>query len=189
MARAGLDISAVLAAAAEIADARGVEELTLATLAQKLEIRSPSLYNHVHGLPGLRRQLVLYAYAQLKEALTRAAVGKAEDEAIRSVAEAYRAFVHRHPGVYEAAERYADLSDPETNRAAGEIVELLIRVLEPYGLEQEEAVHVIRGLRSMAHGFATIERSGGFGIPIDLDESYRRLIDAYLSGLHALYRR
>jgi hypothetical protein len=56
-------------------------------------------------------------------------------------------------------------------------------------LEQEEAVHVIRGLRSMAHGFATIERSGGFGIPIDLDESYRRLIDAYLSGLHALYRR
>ncbi|WP_276355627.1 TetR-like C-terminal domain-containing protein [Cohnella caldifontis] len=189
MARAGLDQQAVLAAAAEIADTKGVEELTLSTLAQKLGIRPPSLYNHVHGLPGLRRQLVLYAYAKLKETLTQAAVGKAKDEAVRSLAEAYRAYVHRHPGVYEASERYADLTDPEVQRAAGEVVDLLIQVLEPYGLEHEEAIHVIRGFRSMAHGFATIERSGGFGIPLDLDVSYRKLLDAYLAGLRALYAK
>ena len=47
MARAGLDADAVVAAAAQLADADGLEALTLARLAAVLGIRSPSLYAHV----------------------------------------------------------------------------------------------------------------------------------------------
>lgn len=185
MARAGLDLQTVLAAAAEIADEQGIEALTLAALAQKLSIRSPSLYNHVNGLPGLRKKLVLHGYAQMKEALTKAAIGQSGDQAVRSMASAYRDYVHRHPGVYEATERWMDRDDPEVQKAAGEVMEVVARVLESYGLKNEEAIHVMRGFRSLVHGFASIERTGGFGIPVDTDISFRVLIDIYLAGIHS----
>jgi AcrR family transcriptional regulator len=76
MPRAGLDQQIVLQAAAEIVDQHGWETLTLALLAQKLGIRTPSLYNHVNGLPGLRHKLAIYGMQQLKEALTNAAIGQ-----------------------------------------------------------------------------------------------------------------
>lgn len=41
----------------------------------------------------------------------------------------------------------------------------------------------VRGLRSIAHGFATLELAGGFGLPFDPDESFLRLLQAYLVGL------
>ncbi|MGI8712393.1 MAG: TetR family transcriptional regulator, partial [Solirubrobacteraceae bacterium] len=54
MPRAGLDAEAVVTAAARLADAEGLECLTLARLAQRLGVRSPSLYAHVDGLEELR---------------------------------------------------------------------------------------------------------------------------------------
>jgi AcrR family transcriptional regulator len=187
MARTGLDQQTVLAAAAEIADTQGVEALSLAILAQKLGIRSPSLYNHVSGLPGLRYKLVLYGFAQMKEALTRAAIGKSKDDAVRAIAEAYLAFVRRHPGVYEATCRYPDLTDPVVQQAAGEVVEVVVKVLEGYGLQGDAAIHTVRAFRSLVHGFASIEQQGGFGIPLDLNVSFRLLVDTFLAGIHALH--
>jgi hypothetical protein len=35
----------------------------------------------------------------------------------------------------------------------------------------------------VAHGFATLEEAGGFGISVDKDESFSRLISAYAAGL------
>jgi hypothetical protein len=33
------------------------------------------------------------------------------------------------------------------------------------------------------HGFATLEISGGFGMPADIDESFARLVELYIAGL------
>ncbi|MDB4868316.1 MAG: TetR/AcrR family transcriptional regulator [Cohnella sp.] len=185
MPRAGLDPNTVLQAAAELVDTRGLEELSLASLAQKLGIRSPSLYNHVNGLPGLRRKLALYGFVQMRDAFTRASIGKSKDDAVRSLAEAYLDFARRHPGVYEATQRFADLSDPTVQKAAGEVVEVVVQVLAGYGLQDDLAIHTVRGFRSLIHGFASIEQQGGFGIPLDLNESFRVLVDTFLAGIHA----
>ena len=45
--RAGLDRAAVVEAAARLVDEEGVEQLSLGRLAERLGVRSPSLYNHV----------------------------------------------------------------------------------------------------------------------------------------------
>jgi hypothetical protein len=37
----------------------------------------------------------------------------------------------------------------------------------------------------MVHGFATLEVAGGFGLPQDCDESFRRLVDALAAGFEA----
>src|SRR6185437_527132 len=49
IARAGLSTAAVVAAAAEIADAEGLDRLTLARVAAAAGVRTPSLYNHVES--------------------------------------------------------------------------------------------------------------------------------------------
>jgi hypothetical protein len=67
---------------------------------------------------------------------------------------------------------------------ADQIVNLSIRVLHAFDLEEQAAIHATRGLRSIFHGFTSLEQKGGFGLPVDTDESFRLLIDTYLAGLH-----
>ena len=50
--KVGLNREQVVEAAAAIADRDGLGSLSLATLASKLGVRSPSLYSHVDGLAG-----------------------------------------------------------------------------------------------------------------------------------------
>lgn len=179
-----LDRGAVLQAAADLADAEGLEQLTLARLAERLGIRTPSLYNHVASLAGLRRDLALRGVGELNTRLTRAVMGKAADEAVAALAQAYRSFAKAHPALYAASVRAPDADDQEWQRAAQEVVEVVAAVLALYGFRGDAAIHAIRGLRSALHGFVTLETSGGFGIPLDLDESFRRLVQIIIRGLH-----
>jgi hypothetical protein len=34
------------------------------------------------------------------------------------------------------------------------------------------------------HGFIMLEEAKGFGLPFDLDETYRRIIELFIAGLH-----
>src|SRR5215470_17224122 len=101
----GIDRAQVVAVAAELADAGGLDQLTLAQVAEQLGVRLPSLYNHVDGLPGLRRELALLGLRELGERISQAAVGKSGDAAMMAIAQAYRAFVLEHPGRYAAGVR------------------------------------------------------------------------------------
>jgi AcrR family transcriptional regulator len=186
--KAGLDRAAVVQAAAAIADAAGLEAVTLAGVAARLGVRTPSLYNHVAGLPGLHRELALLGTRELIAALTRATIGKSADDAIFALAEAFLAFVRAHPGLYAAtvrSVRLMDLPDPELVAAQTEAVEVMLAVLAAYGLRGEAALHAVRGLRSVIHGFATLEAAGAFGLPLDIDTSFRQLVQIYIAGLRA----
>ena len=54
-----------------------------------------------------------------------------------------------------------------------------------YGLRDEMALHMVRGFRSLVHGFVSLEVAGGFGLPLDLDKSFRLLIQGYIQMLSA----
>ena len=183
----GLSRAAVVEAAGALADEGGLEELSLADLAGRLGVRKPSLYNHVAGIGDLRRELALTGLRELGRSLSRAAAGRAGDEGIFALAEAYRTFVKQRPGLYGATVRSYRLSypdDPEFEEAEAEGFEPVLAVLASCGISGgEEAIHAARGLRSMAHGFATLEEAGGFGISLDPNESFRRLVRAYVDGL------
>ncbi|TMV46852.1 TetR family transcriptional regulator [Paenibacillus mesophilus] len=186
MPRIGLDLPTLLQAAADIADTEGIDGLSLATLAKKLNVRTPSLYNHVDGLPGLRAKLSVYGLELLHGKLTDAAVGRSGDDAIRAFGNAYLAFARSRPGLYDLTLRAPDPHAPDVVQAGKKLVDLLVRLMEGYGLEGDDALHAIRGLRSALHGFASLEQKGGFGMPLDLDKSFRLLLDALLAGLHAI---
>src|SRR5262249_62364379 len=90
--RPGLDEAMVLRAAAELVDAEGWEALSLARLAETLGVRTPSLYNHVAGLEGVRHGLAVLGVSELRDRMARAAIGKSGAEALMAIAEAYRRF-------------------------------------------------------------------------------------------------
>jgi AcrR family transcriptional regulator len=180
--KAGLDRQGIIQTAAELADSTGLHEVTLATLATRLGIRTPTLYHYFDGLAGLRRELALLGCRQLAQHLGKAIMGKAGEEAVAAMAHAYRTFVKEHPGLYAATVQAAPLDDTEMREVQNEVLDIVIRTLSGYRLEDEEAIHVVRILRSFVHGFATLESSGGFGIPVSLDETFERLIKVFLRG-------
>lgn len=179
-----LSRAAVVQAAAALADAAGsAEHVTLAQVAAHFAIRLPSLYNYVDGLPDLRRALALLGVQELTAALQQAAIGRAGDDAIRALARAYRSFALAYPGRYSAGVRAASPDDHALIQASTVLIELLVRVLEAYRLQGDDALHAVRALRSIVHGFVSIEAAGGFGMALDRDESFDRLIGMFLAGL------
>jgi AcrR family transcriptional regulator len=183
MPRAGLDSQAVVAAAAELADEDGLEAVTLARLADRLGVRSPSLYAHVDGLGDLRSRLAARAARNLSQALAVAAAGKSRHHALRAVAQTYRSFARDHPGTYAAMQRAPDDEAGELAAAGRELVGVIVAVLQGYDIAGEEAVHAVRVMRSSLHGFVSLEREQGFRIPLAVQESFERLIEVLDRGL------
>jgi AcrR family transcriptional regulator len=178
--RAGLDTAAVVDAAAQLADAEGLEAVTLARVARELGVRAPSLYVHVGGLEDLHARLAARGARALGAALGFAAAGRAGGDALRAIADAYRSYATQHPGTYAALQRARDLGNDDTGADA---VAVLLAVLRGYGLEGAAAIHAARAIRSGLHGFVVLERDEGFGIPLALDESYRQLVSILDRGL------
>jgi AcrR family transcriptional regulator len=186
--RTKIDLSTILKSATEIVDSQGLESLGLATLAQKLGIRSPSLYNHIDGLPGLRIELAIHGCNLLNSVITRAAIGKSGDNAVYALAEDCLAFARTHPGLYEAVQRVADPQEERWQQAASRLVETVVQVFQHYGLDDYTSIHAVRSFRSLMHGFISLERNEGFKMPINVDDSYRFLMDTFLLGLHSKMR-
>jgi AcrR family transcriptional regulator len=184
--RAGIKPEIVIAAAADIADRSGWDQLSLANVAGQLGIKTPSLYNHVEGLPDLRQKLALHAVRLLRDELNNAAIGHSGKQAFIEIGIAYVNFVRRHPGLYEAINRVSSPKHPEFEQAAEQILTLFVRIMQPYNLPADEAVHAVRGLRSMVHGFVSLESMGGFQMPQDLHTSLSKAITYYIEGLSKL---
>jgi AcrR family transcriptional regulator len=181
----GLELSFIIEAAGQLADQYGVQEVTLANLAKKLGIRPPSLYNHFGGITELRKKLAIYGIDKLYKVMADAAVGVSGTEtgAVLAVSQAYVEFARRHPGIYEATLLAPDPEDVDVQQAGAKIVDLSVRVLQAYHLEGERALHAVRGLRSILHGFSALEQKGGFKMALDLNESLLIIIKAFLAGI------
>ena len=184
--RAGLDKNGVVNAAVEIINNEGMDALTLNRLAGKLGIQPPSLYNHVDGMPGLMRELAMVNVHELQARLSNAAMGKSGADALMGMAQAYRAYIKECPGLYLAGLRAQSshaAKDVELQKAEEGVVIVALAVVGSFGLSGSDALHAVRGLRSLVHGFASLEISGGFGMPLDCDESFRRLVLMFSRGL------
>jgi AcrR family transcriptional regulator len=181
--RRRLSHEAVVHAAAELVDQDPIRELTLAELARHLGVRTPSLYNHVDSLDDLRQGIAVYGVRELADRLGSAAIGRSESTALMAITWAYRDFVTTHPGLHQATQRAPQPCQTELAEAAEAVLDILRRVLEPFGLSETEQIHAIRALRAMVHGFVSLEQAGGFGMQVDLDESFQYLVDMYIAQI------
>lgn len=181
--RAGLDKAAVIEEAVRLIDEEGLAQLSLGRLAERLGVRVPSLYNHVAGLPGLKRDLSVYCLRELYGWLARAVMGKARGDAILALADAYRGYARQTPARYSFTLQAPDADDEEWSRLGWENISIVVAILEPYRLSEEARIHAIRSLRSIVHGFITLEMAGAFAMSIERGDSFHWLMHLYIKGL------
>src|SRR3954453_19355691 len=99
--RLGLDRRAVVTAAIGVVDRDGMAGLTMTRLAEELGIRLPSLYAHVRGQLDLRRELWMWAVADLGDRLRDSGMGPSGEDALFAFATELRDYARRHPGRYQ----------------------------------------------------------------------------------------
>jgi AcrR family transcriptional regulator len=184
MPRAGLSTATVINAALALTDEEGQDAVTLAALAARAGVAAPSLYKHVQSLAELRQLMGLRVLEEMTERVTAAAVGRGRDEAVMAIMKAWRGYAVRHPNRY-ALLPPDPLGDPVLAEAGQRLIGVLLAVLDGYGLRGAAAIHAARCIRAAAHGFASLESAGGFGLPQALDTSYERLIQMVTASLEA----
>jgi AcrR family transcriptional regulator len=180
----GLTREQVVEAAAEIADRDGLDALSLASVASRLGVRSPTLYNHVDGLGGMRRQQSIQASGRLTDELSDCVEGLESMQALRAIAEQLRSFAHRHPGLYDSfLPAPTPEQDPEMAAALAQPIGVAGSVLAEMGVDPATMVPLIRALRASIHGFVDLELRGGFGLPDDIDDSFTTSINLVIEAI------
>lgn len=182
MPRAGLTAERVVRAAADLADTVGLENVSLSAVARGFGVRDASLYSHVKNINDLRTRIALLAGGELADRMGAAIAGRSGRDALAAFAHAYRAFARERPGRYAATQLRVDQAVIAEAPAARRKIETTYAMLRAYGLAEPDLTDAVRLLRSTFHGFSSLEASGGFGHPRDLDASFERAIDA----LHVL---
>ncbi|MFF4243591.1 TetR/AcrR family transcriptional regulator [Streptomyces sp. NPDC001822] len=176
----------MVAAAAELADEIGFSELTMGRLAERLGVRAPSLYKHITSQDDLHRRIAALAFDQAAEAIGTAIQGRAGRDALAAAAGALRDLVLTHPGRYAATLGLTPTGpDDPIMLASLRGIGPFEAVLRGYDIGPQHMTHALRAVRSVFHGFAHLQASGGFQLSTDVGESFEYLIDLVDSGLRA----
>ncbi|MGV9254154.1 TetR/AcrR family transcriptional regulator [Streptomyces sp. NPDC003697] len=183
MARAGLTADRLVAAAAELADEAGFENVTLSALARRFGVRDASLYSHVRNLEDLRTRLAFLAGGEMIDRIAAAVAGRAGKDALTAFAGAYRAYALAHPGRYAATQIRIDQALVADAPALRRTAEITYGVLRAYGLAEPDLTDAVRLLRSTFHGYCALEAAGGFGAPRDVRQSWDKAVDALHAAL------
>lgn len=209
MPRAGLSEQAVVDLALAVVDeagASGWADLGLSAVAHRAGVAVPSLYKHVDGLPALRSAVAARCVEELTAVMREAVAGTTKVErttphddpargasasdapagapagadALRALANATRAYALAHPGRYRAVQ---GAEATALGGRAAEPAELIAHVVGQLGLPADHWVDQVRAVRAAVHGFVELELGGGFGMPEDVDASFRYLVDMLVRGL------
>jgi AcrR family transcriptional regulator len=158
----------IVAAARRILESEGPEHLTMRALAERLEIRAPSLYKHVADKDELEALLIAESLRSMGEALHSAIdalpARESKKRALAALAKAYRAWALGHPHLYRLATEGELPRDRLPEGLEAWTAEPLVRVMG----EQDAA----RTAWAFAHGMTILELDGRFPPGADLDAAW-----------------
>lgn len=159
----------------------GWNEFRLARLAENLGIRTPSLYNHIQDMEEVRREMKRRSLQILGDKLSlKLKSTVAGSERISEFVYAYRSFAVKYPEFYPLTIESTEF-DPELKILGDRILTICMEVFR-FPVLDEVAVHRIRILRSLLHGFIVLEAVGGFGRKESVEESFKKITESLESG-------
>ena len=187
MPRPGLTRASVTEAGAALVDEIGFEHLSMGVLADRLGVKTPSLYKHVANQADLAHSIAVLAIDEFADAIRDAIQGRAGRDALVAGADAMRTFVREHPGRYAAANAAQLLGPDDPLLPASErVMASWAAMLHGYHLPADQEIHALRMLRSMLHGFGTLELAGSFQVNAPVDDSFAWIVGFIDQGLRAL---
>jgi AcrR family transcriptional regulator len=177
------NLEQIIETAAQLIEAEGVEQLSLARLAAALGIKAPSLYRHVAGKDALIQAVVGRTYQHLSVAYQTAQAQAAGDPTsqLRAILHAHRAFAHSHPQTYLLAFTTTH-PQHQADEKALEQGALPIQALMSELSGPAASLPALRGALALAHGFVMLELKGQFRRGGDLNAAFAAAVTAYLNG-------
>ncbi len=178
------DQADIIDTALSILDDQGLAAVTLKNVASELNIKSPSLYNHVDNLDDLLSMVAIRCLDNLYNALVNTVIGLSERDALLALSNEYRAFFKKHPGQYSLIQSVTIWQhNLEAKGASDKILQLAGKILEKSDLSQDGMIHFIRVWRSFMHGFLSLETNGDFGLEQSVNDSFNYGLRVLLNSL------
>ena len=172
----------VIQAAAYIADKEGFGKVSLKDVAEKLNIRTPSLYNHIESLDDLCLEVAHVGMRAMNDMMTQAALGFSGDTAIKAISNAYLQYVMAHPGVYEAIQWANWHGNDETQMIFNQYEQLLTKLIRPLHNKHNTGNGLVL-VMSILHGYCSLQLSKALKSPEDAIKELTNVMDAALAGL------
>ena len=189
MPRSGLSKEKVVEAAVALIEQSGTMEFSMRALADSLQIKTASLYNHVESMENLMVGVCAYALQMQRDTEMTAIQEKSGDDAIFALANSYRAFAKEHKELYRLIINTAVSSGDQLSEISQCIVEPFMSVLKGTALTESEKHHWQRVLRGIVHGFVSQEDAGFFSHLPAVNESFQTAIQCYMDGLGQAEKR
>lgn len=174
---------AVIQAASDIADERGLHLLSLKAVAERLNVKTPSLYNHIDCLDDLLRAVAHKGMRQMNEQMKQAAIGKAGTIAIKAVAVEYLNYMIAHPGVYETIQWATWHAAKETTAIFDEYLSLFTTLIRSCNFAPEHTNEILNMLTGLIHGFTTLQLKYAFSNPDQVRNGLCDALDTLLNGI------
>ena len=153
MPRKGLNTQIVVEAAANLIASKGSDMFSMRELAEHLEIKTASLYNHIESMEALFTEVGFFAIDRFVNVLETAIQGKEKEEAVRALAQAYRQFGKEHFEWYQITMSLPRSDNEVLAEYPKKMIMPFMQVLDDFPLSQQQKLHQQRVLRSIMHGF------------------------------------
>lgn len=181
----GLNKEIIINTAKELIEQEGFPAFSMRKLAEKLSVKTASLYTHIESMEALFTEIGMSALQEQKDCLLNAIGEKHRDTAIMALAEGYRRFAAEHAELYKIIMQMPSGNDAVLKEAAAMTAEPFMRVLADYRLTEDQRMHWQRVLRGLMHGFVSEAQAGYFShYPISAEESYQIAVHCMIDGLH-----
>lgn len=186
MARNSISDELIIETSARLLNKVGLDNLSLKMIAEELDIKSPSLYNHISSLDDIKEKLMIYGWKELGEKAIDSAVGVSGYDALRKMCYAFYDYTTSNKGVFQAMLWYNKFKSDEMANATIKIFGILHKILEPLNISSNNVEHIIRTLRSFLEGFSLLVNNNSFGNPISIKESFDLSLDIIINGIKSL---
>lgn len=179
--------SLVIETASKIADKQGLNNLSLKAVAEELNVRTPSLYNHIESLDDLLREVAHKGMRSMNEQMTQAAIGKSGNTALKSISVEYLNFIIEHPGVYETIQWATWHGTNETAEIFENYIKILSTIILSYSFPSESTNEILNLFTGFLHGFTTLQVRYAFSEPQKVRDELCNSVDTIMLGVFQKY--
>ncbi len=186
MTKGNINKQLIIDTSAKLANKVGLENLSLKMIAEELNIKSPSLYNHFSNLKDIKRCLMFYGWKQLEDKMIDSAVGVSGYEALKNMCYAFYNYTTNNKGIFEAMLWYNKYDNEKTIHLTQRLYDLIFKITNTLNISERNTRHVIRTVRSFLEGFVLLVNNNSFGNPISVKESFDISLEIIINGIKPL---
>ena len=174
---------AVIRTASELIDEKGLYQVALKDVADKLGIRTPSLYNHIDSLDELLHEVAHAGMRAMNTQMMQSVLGKTAKDALKAAAVEYLNYMILHPGIYETIQWISFHGTKETEALLEQYHSLLQVLVRSCDFPSEKTSEIVDMFTGLLHGYTTQQLGKALKTPDPVRRQLCLAIDALLTGI------